>query len=498
MKFISAAVYTSAIGLAALAALAPLPPAMAMDYTSYTTYASAPAEVLAKTSAGMKILPGPEAADVPDSWIAHRSSQFMRSASDSEVYKVVNETVTRLTPSQWAGEGSPTPKAVSSPPALEYYTYASAPSELLVRTPLGAWRHATADEVTSVPDSQISHQTETFYLRRAGETQVWKESDGVTVPLTDAQWKAEGAPTPMAPAASVVGANPFVNRPPYVDPAYPSVAAAAALRAAGNEADASQIDKISQHAGSLWVGDWNSVSSVKRTVSEYADAAMDAGQTGVLVIYGIPGRDCTGQSAGGFTASTYEEWITQIGAGLSGRRIGVVLEPDALLQLGRCPELQGDRTALLSQATSVLGMAGATVYLDAGSSNSVPPADMAARLVAAGVSNARGFATNVSNFKATSEVQDYADKVSQLLGGKHYVIDTSRNGLGSNGEWCNPSGRALGEIPGATTHGAQDANLWIKTVGRSDGLCNGGPKAGTWWPAGALELAKNSSIVVTQ
>jgi endoglucanase len=236
------------------------------------------------------------------------------------------------------------------------------------------------------------------------------------------------------------------------------------------------------------------VSTVERVVSAYASAAVQAGQTGVLVVYGIPGRDCSGASAGGFTATVYADWIERIARGLAGKRVAVVLEPDALMQLGRCPALEGDRTALLGQATSVLVTAGTTVYLDAGSSNSVPPADMATRLVAAGALRARGFSTNVSNFKATAEVRGYAEAVSDLLGGKQYVIDTSRNGLGSNGQWCNPPGRALGDIPGATTYGHQDANLWIKTVGRSDGPCNGGPPAGTWWPAGAVELARNAPV----
>jgi Glycosyl hydrolases family 6 len=467
-------------------------PGAAPTYSSYTTYASAPAEIIGKSATGMRILTAVEAASVPEAQITRRASQFLRSAPDNAVYKVVNETVTPITASQWVGEGRPTPRLVNRPPALEYYTYASAPTELMVRTPVGGWRHATPEEVATVPASRIVHQGDTYYLQGVGEDQVWKESGGKTAPITKKQWVAEGSPTTTKVGAPASDSNPFVGHPPYVDPAYPSVAAAAALRAAGDETDAAQIDKISQHAGALWIGDWNPVAKVEGVVSAYVDAAIQAGQTGVLVLYGIPGRDCSGASAGGFAAADYPDWIEKIARGLARKRVAVVLEPDALMQLGRCPELEGDRTGLLSQATSVLVGAGATVYLDAGSSNSVPPAVMAPRLVAAGVLGARGFSTNVSNFKATAEVRAYADSISRLLEGKHYVIDTSRNGRGSNGQWCNPPGRGLGEIPGTTAHGNQDANLWIKTVGRSDGPCNGGPPAGAWWPAGALELARNA------
>jgi len=38
-----------------------------------------------------------------------------------------------------------------------------------------------------------------------------------------------------------------------------------------------------------------------------------------------------------------------------------------------------------------------------------------------------------------------------------------------------------------------DAYLWIKRPGESDGTCNGGPAAGGWWIAGALELARNAA-----
>ncbi|MFI5427363.1 glycoside hydrolase family 6 protein [Aeromicrobium sp. UC242_57] len=72
------------------------------------------------------------------------------------------------------------------------------------------------------------------------------------------------------------------------------------------------------------------------------------------------------------------------------------------------------------------------------------------------------------------------------------VIDTSRNGAGSNGEWCNPSGRALGPEPQAGTAGSLDAYLWIKPPGESDGECGGGPPAGEFWTERALELAANA------
>ncbi|MET1043080.1 MAG: glycoside hydrolase family 6 protein [Microbacteriaceae bacterium] len=473
----------------------PMPAAAADTYSAYVTYASAPAEILGKTTTGWKALTPEEAALVPPGSITHRSSQFLRVQSDGRLYKVtISETVTAFTELQWRYEGSPTPRNIDRTPAREYYTYASAPQELLVRTPLGTWRHAADTEYAAAETLTITRRVNTYFLRDVGSSQVVKQVNGVATPISDAQWRGEGSPTPMVPETAEVGSNPFTTSTPYVDPAYPSVTAATRLRAAGDVLGAAEIDKISRHAGTMWVGDWTPMTKTEAIVSGYAQRAVDAGQTGVLVIYGIPGRDCTGHSAGGLSATDYSEWIRTIAAGIAGKRLAVVLEPDALLQLDRCPELQGDRLGLLSYAAKKLSASGATVYLDAGSSNSVPPAEMASRLLGAGVGDVRGFAVNVSNYKATPQSRAYADELSRLLGGKKYVIDTSRNGNGDNGEWCNPRGRALGEVPGVADHGNQDASLWVKTIGTSDGLCNGGPAAGAWWDEIAIELASNSIL----
>ena len=38
-----------------------------------------------------------------------------------------------------------------------------------------------------------------------------------------------------------------------------------------------------------------------------------------------------------------------------------------------------------------------------------------------------------------------------------------------------------------------DAFVWIKRPGESDGTCNGGPPAGSWWPEYALGLAQRAN-----
>ena len=169
----------------------------------------------------------------------------------------------------------------------------------------------------------------------------------------------------------------------------------------------------------------------------------------------------------------------------------VILEPDSLALATEC-NVETLRVAQISQAVDTLSLTPAVVYLDGGHSNWLNASTMADLLVRSGVERVRGFATNVSNYNTTAAEHAYGEKLSALTGGSHYVVDTSRNGRGSNGEWCNPAGRALGSLPALVRNGSQDANLWIKQPGESDGTCNGGPAAGAWWPERALELAKNA------
>ena len=111
----------------------------------------------------------------------------------------------------------------------------------------------------------------------------------------------------------------------------------------------------------------------------------------------------------------------------------------------------------------------------------------------------RGFSLNVSNYVTTEANTAYGNDLSGLLGGKHFVIDTSRNGngpyTGNDGAptWCNPPGRAIGDVPSTTTAQPLVAGYWIKAPGESDGACRpGAPPAGVWWPDYALGLVQGS------
>ncbi|MFJ5780054.1 glycoside hydrolase family 6 protein [Streptomyces sp. NPDC093094] len=247
-------------------------------------------------------------------------------------------------------------------------------------------------------------------------------------------------------------------------------------------------------------------------------------------------------------------------------------------------ELTATRLADLEYAVKTLKAKPRTaVYLDAGNVQWRLVGDMAQRLLDSGVEYSDGFALNVSNTHPTAHNARYGTWISKCMwfatkgpdrarghadwcanqyyspaapndgtpGNsvdstkpetwrwtdawfdqnaddastdelKHFVIDTSRNGLGAwtppagkyTGDaepWCNAPGRGLGPRPTADTGTPLvDAYLWIKVPGESDGSCTrstGGtidpeygivdPPAGAWWPDYVHGLARNAAPRLT-
>jgi len=299
-------------------------------------------------------------------------------------------------------------------------------------------------------------------------------------------------PTPTPAPVEQTSSNPLFGVALYVDPESAAKQQADAWRST-RPADAAQLDKIAMRPQADWFGDWSG--SVEAAVNSRVGSASAVGAVPVLVAYNIPQRDCSSYSAGGLdTADAYRTWIRSFAKGVGSRRAVVILEPDALGLTGCLSATdQATRFALLKDAVTVLeNQPGVSVYLDAGHSFWVSAPEMASRLASAGVAQAQGFALNVSNYRLTSELVAYGKDVSARVGGRHFVLDTSRNGVGpsADGQWCNPPGRALGPAPTTLiSDPVVDAFLWIKNPGESDGTCNGGPSAGTFWPEYALGLA---------
>ncbi|MGO4594727.1 glycoside hydrolase family 6 protein [Leifsonia sp. 2TAF2] len=299
---------------------------------------------------------------------------------------------------------------------------------------------------------------------------------------------ATSTPTagPRAPA--------FASTRLYLDPNTEAAAAEKRLSADGDPAAASFAGRIAEVPTAVWLGEWFQGARLTTELrNDIADAKAQKA-TPVFVAYAIPNRDCGGYSKGGLAADQYVPWIQSMASTLKGSHAVVLLEPDSLAMLSdpKCAGSAEVRLPLLRSSVRILESAGVATYLDGGNGRWLSAADQAAWLKQAGVQDAHGFFTNVSNFDTTQNERDYAGRLSSKVGWKHYVIDISRNGKGWTGDWCNPPGAALGQDPRVTegADGKLDALLWVKHPGVSDGSCNGGPAAGVWWQAGAEALVR--------
>ncbi len=337
----------------------------------------------------------------------------------------------------------------------------------------------------------ISARARSFLIGAMGVTALAAcggDGAGLVGPGTGTTTAGGSSPAPSS------SANPFAGQKLYVNPNSNARRTADEWRAA-RPADADQLEKIAVRSQARWFNEW--VGDVYSAVTGAMSAAESQGALPVLVAYNIPDRDCGGLSGGGgATAASYRTWITSFANAIAGRKAAVILEPDALANMGCLSAAdQASRMDLIRYAIQALKGKGAHVYLDAGHPAWHSASEMARRLNLAGISTADGFALNVSNFIATSLNTAYGEQISALVGGKHFIIDTGRNGLGAtvDYQWCNPPGRALGAPPSAVTaNPLVDAYLWIKPPGESDGACDGAPAAGKWWPEYALELAKRT------
>ena len=297
-----------------------------------------------------------------------------------------------------------------------------------------------------------------------------------------------------APAAHAAGDPVTATSGFYVDPGNPAAQWAAANpgdgRAAAIKAD------IGAKPMADWFGAWNS--DIGQATGAYAGAAAASDKLPVLVAYNITDLDlcASGSGHGAASDSAYDTWIAAFAGGIAARPALVILEPDALADESCMTAGQiKDRDGLLNNAVNQFTAQApdSWVYLDAGNPGWVTATTMAGYLNAAGLHQAHGFSLNVSNFYTTAQNVAYGNAVNAALSAdygytKPYVVDTSRNGDGSKGQWCNPAGVKLGSTD--QIGGGAEMLLWIKTPGESDGNCGtgAGTSAGQFIPQIAYNL----------
>jgi endoglucanase len=255
-------------------------------------------------------------------------------------------------------------------------------------------------------------------------------------------------------------------------------------------------DRIASVAQATWFTQYNPA-EVRDDVDAVVSAADAQGQTPILVVYNIPGRDCGNHSGGGAPShDAYRAWVDEVAAGLEGRSATIVLEPDALPLVSGCSDPSELLDSMAHAGKALMeGSSEARVYFDIGHSAWLDPQEAADLLNGADIANsAHGVATNTSNYNWTDDEVAFAEAVIAATGvpGLGAVIDTSRNGNGpaADGEWCDPPGRMIGR-PSSTDTGNPliDAFIWTKLPGEADGCI---APAGQFVPQAAYDMAVNA------
>jgi endoglucanase len=235
----------------------------------------------------------------------------------------------------------------------------------------------------------------------------------------------------------------------------------------------------------------------------------DAGSIPIITTYFLHADNggCASNSQLAADWPTFKRRIDEMAAATGNRPAVYLLELDAFGSsscMARIGSLGTWEQYLRYEVGAISALPHTVVYLEAGYSDSNSVGYTARALNASGVRQIRGFFTNDTHINWTINEVRWAEKISKLTGGAHYIVNTAQNGNGpllnphpvTQGveALCNPPGRGLG--PRDTTDTGfphADAFLWTHTPGNSSGHCNGGPDSGAFWVARALDLAAHAN-----
>jgi endoglucanase len=255
----------------------------------------------------------------------------------------------------------------------------------------------------------------------------------------------------------------------------------------GRTSDAAKVKLLAETPQFRWWGQWEQpVIGKLRGMFETAGDAVP-----LLAIFGDQPHGCASRAV----LARYRRWIDKVVRGIGSNEVVIAFEPDSL-GLARCA---GKFAALRYGVRKLSKLPNATVYIEGGSADWMSPREAASKLRRVGVKRVRGFMLNATHMHTTKANIRHGVKISRLLGGKHFIINTSHNGNGQlyrNGRvvWCNPPNAAAGARPTTkTAHPKVDAYMWVERPGFSNGACNGGPpQAGAWWERRAIQMVERA------
>jgi endoglucanase len=306
-------------------------------------------------------------------------------------------------------------------------------------------------------------------------------------------------------AADPAAPNPLVGTKFFVDRMEPAYMQWARWKRAGQDGKADTIWRLAREPRFRWFGRFTRP-RMKKKVRGFLDRVQcdQPGAVPLMVVMRHQGRDC---QSGTYLAGGVKEdrrtmkWYEDFAAAVGEARVVIAFEPDSLGTIDcLARHRRDDRLKMLRHGVDVLSaLPNATIYLEAGASDWEPARRTAGQLRAIGIHKVRGFMLNVTHHDWTRPNLRHGADISRLVGGKHFIVNTSYNGRGPLhyrkwidrsrhkwrriNVWCHPGLRGLGPPPTtATSHPRADAYMYINRPGYSAGACNGGPlPIGTWW-----------------
>jgi endoglucanase len=307
--------------------------------------------------------------------------------------------------------------------------------------------------------------------------------------------------------------NPLVGTKYFVDRMEPAYGSWRRWKRSGETGRANTIWKLAREPRFRWFGRFTRPHMQKK-VRGFLDRVQcdQPGAVPLMAVMRHQGRSCGGGYLAGGRAEDRRamRWYEDFAHAIGDARVVIAFEPDSLGTIDcLAAHRRDDRLRMLRHGVEVLSrLPNATVYLEAGASDWEPARRTAKQLRSIGVSKVRGFMLNVTHHDWTRNNVRHGLEISRLVGGKHFIVNTSYNGRGplhyrkwiSRSKhmwrrinvWCHPGLRGLGPAPTtATAHPLVDAYMYINRPGYSAGACNGGPlPVGTWWPERALMYAR--------
>src|SRR5262245_57368693 len=310
--------------------------------------------------------------------------------------------------------------------------------------------------------------------------------------------------------------NPLVGQRFFVDRMEPAYMQWARWKRAGEDGKANTIWKLAREPRFRWFGKFTRPRMQKK-VRGYLDRVQcdQPGTVPLMAVMRHQGKGCNAHYRAGGRAEDRRtmKWYDDFADAVGDARVVIGFEPDSLGTVDcLARDRRQDRLNVLRYGVDRLSrLPNATIYLEAGASDWEPAARTAKQLRYIGISKVRGFMLNVTHHDWTRANIRHGLQVSRMVGGKHFIINTSYNGRGPIhykrwinkaahkwrriNVWCNPGLRGLGPPPTtATAHPLVDAYMYINRPGFSAGSCNGGPlPGGPWWAERGLIYATNAT-----